>query len=268
MDDDGNAQIEKLLALTAFRTNRVKEMFQDLDGVVKFTFKDIDNASELIADTWADLTEDEKANLKRERHMEKSTPWSARKNLKHGKTVDKLKGEAVEFCWNAEGLEIEDEYTNPEEHPLDHLQDPRMRMTRCTIALDMEYVTDLRARQHSPEKCLEDNFRIANTILHELAHTVESGRFEHRGWDVEEAVFPGEVLPEMGCKLEKLVFRGTFYEEDMEDAPGSNCEADNAWLSSIEWPLKSTLHHFCVLLEWLARIQQQEFWDGASGSLD
>ena len=317
VEDRDHAWLEEDIALTTFKADRVKEMFADLDGVIEFTFQKIDNAGWTIGKTWADLTEDEKADLVWQQYREKSTPWSARKSLKHGKTVDEIEGEAVEFCFRddyffgdesetdgseaddewetesetdgpeadasgaedgwetesetggseADDLEAEDEYATPIEESEKHLQDPRTRMTLCTLALTDQYLIDFKQKFDAPKQLLKEYYRLTNTLLHELAHAVEHGRPEHRECDIEEAVFPGDVLPELGCSLEMHVFGGTLFEDDMADgvdgASAAECDVDDTWLCSTQWPATSTCTYFIVPLTFLVRIQQQAFWDAA-----
>ena len=270
-DDDWHPLIEKESQLTPFKAERVKEMLLELDGVIKFTYQNINCSGLMQPNVWRDFTDDEQADIEWNRHVEKSTPWSARKSLKHGKTVDKIEEEEMEFVLPHDELDLKEsdyQYRPPDEEPRTYVQDPRTRMTFCTIIICGEDLRYLKWRRYSPEQSLRENLRLAGTILHELAHAVERGRPEAREWHLEEAKFPGSALVEMGRQLEMAVFGGIPDAVKRPNAPGSNCERDNTWTVVTDWPLRPTSQVYDVPLEFLARIQQQEYWDQVDFSVD
>ena len=241
VDEDWKVYIVNESPLTSFKAKRVKEMFLDLDGVVKFAFKDTPVSGCMQAHRWEHLTRDEKDHVKSQRRVERSTPWSARKSLKHGKTVDRINGEEMELSFSAATFADLDVYADPHVEPDLFIQDPCTRMTYCTVVLAQDYVMDLKRSRRSPEEILKDNFRITVTLLHELAHAVEVGRPELRLYRAAgEEAFPRERLAEMGCLLEQWVFGGSTADYEVKDPRGTDCDPSNMCMFSSEWPVRPT----------------------------
>ena len=272
-DDNWNISIEKESTLTTFKAERVKEMLLELDGVVRLTFQNCGGCGEMHGMFWQDFTDEEKADIEWHRCHEKSNPWSARKSLKHGKTVDEIEGEEMEFCVGPEEIELRDsdlQYLPPEQRPYTHIQDPRTRMTFCTLVLNNSLLRTLQSQRSSPEQALRGNFRLVGIILHELAHAVERGRNENREFMLpNEAKFPGATLTEMGHQLEMVVFGGIYQPVANPNAPKSNREEDALEAVVSDWPLRSsTSLVYDVPLEFLARVHQQEYWNHTDFSID
>ena len=245
-------RIAKEIPLTAYKAETIKDMLCELKGLYRFTFLEIENTAQAHGGNWADLSEFERVDLEWQRHIDNVPVWSARKSLKHGLTVDQIGIEGGEFCF-PEDPRNRGRYITPAQWPYKQLQDPHTRMTPCTIEIHTKVLSRFKKDRHSVERSLQFNFRLAAVLLHELAHAVELGRPEQRELHWEEAIFPGETHFEMGKQLEKLAFGGSVYE--LRWTPD--------WMNVTDWPLKSTSQNYVIPLEWISRIQQQEFWDSA-----
>ena len=242
-------RIKEEVHLTSFKAGRVKEMFCDLEGVFKFTSQTISPAAyaETHYDQWCELTDIQRTDIEWQLAFHQISPVSARMSLKHGKTVDKIEGEEKEFCFKGlRGFK----WTTFEIYPWKNLQDPRTRMTRCTIVLSTLLLLRLRKRLHSPEDALRFNLFVAAVILHELAHAVEAGRPELREFGVLEAMLPGNDEPELGHEMIMRVFNG------IPLGQGKTGEWPQFYL-----PEDDTGQVYIIPLAFIARIQQQEFWD-------
>ena len=280
-DEKSVTRIEKESPLTNHKVETIIEMFDDLAGLYKLTFQTIKATGTVFANTWSDLTDTEREDLLWQRRRENPTPWSVRKSLKHGKLVDMIQGAEREFCWGSPPNNDFDSWPPAEKEPDKHLQDPRTRMTPCTIALSAKLFSNLKGQRHSPAQRLKNNFRLAAVILHEIAHAVESGRPECRECNVGEVTFPGEVLPELGHQLEKLVFGGAPYPmpldprsyevvfgSSLDESQVPNTDEHVSWLGFTEWPMRSTSKHYALPLEYMAHVQQHWFWDAAAQVAD
>ena len=152
----------------------------------------------------SDLNDAERADLETQQELEKPLPMSPRMSLKYGTTVNKFEGEEREFCWGTRpGIRCT---THGGEWKV--IQDPRTRMTPNMIVLSAQVLARLQARCCSSEDILRCNLLLPTTLLHELAHAVESGRPECREFGVTEAMFSGDKTPEVGHRLEMHVSGG------------------------------------------------------------
>ena len=243
--------------LTPFKAERVRDMFYDLEGIVKFTCQACDEGSfaETVTIALYDLTDDERSDYEWGHHIERPTAWSARMSLKHGMTVDRIEGEEMEFCWpEPTGIKW-DPWDLDDSEGEKPLQDPRTQMTPSTVAVSTQFLLDLRGKVQSAENTLRSNFIIDVVLIHELAHAVESARPECREWNVDEAMYPGEETAEVGYQVETRVFGAV-----------TECvHRANYWLQ-----FNQDRDHgeecWAVPLEYLARIQQQEFWDSVQST--
>ena len=247
-------RITKEAHLTPFKAERVGDMFCDLEGIFKFTCQAIDDGVFAYAETdnWTDLTDEESSDLEWQRHVEKPAVWSARMSLKLNMTVDKIGGEEKEFCWPEPSGPVYNPYDDERDKPL---QDPRTRMTPTTITLSTQLLLHLKKKDQSAENTLRSNFVIAACLIHELAHAVEYGRPECREWDVDEAIFPGEEKPELGIQAEMRIFGGVVFVHQHADNWLQFTQATDNWEQD-----------YAVPSDYLARIQQQEFWDSVSST--
>ena len=243
-------RITEKVHLTPFKAERVRDMFCELEGIIKFTCQTIDGTETAYAQTdeWSDLTDAEKFDLQWRHDFEKPAAWSARMSLKHNMTIDRIEGEEKEFCWPEPQGPTYNPYEDEGRKPL---QDPRARLTPTTIALSTPRLLHLRARHQSTENILQSNLVVAMLLIHELAHAVEFGRPECREWDVDEAMFPDEDTPELGRQAEMHVVGGLIFEDEC-------CFGD--WLH-FNQTIETWKQAYCVPLDFVARIQQQEFWD-------
>ena len=246
--------ITKEAHLTPFKAERVRDMFSELEGIFQFTCQIIEEESWAVAETYActDLTEEEYSDLEWRHHIEKPAAWSPRMSLKHNMTVDRTEGEEKEFCWPEPQGSTYNPYDGKDEKPL---QDPRTRMTPSIIVLSTQLLLCLRARCHSTENTLRSNFVVAVCLIHELAHAVEFGRPECREWDVDEAIFSGEETPELGWQAELHIFAGGTF---------GDWQADE-WLQ-FKQATDGGKQAYAIPLDYLARIQQQVFWDSVSST--
>ena len=272
-----NARLEKEVSLTKFKVETVKDMFNDPEGLYKFTVQNIKAAGVTLPCTWSDLTEAEREDLLWQRQVENTTPWSLRKSLKHGKTVNRLKGPEREFFWPPPRNNNFNSWPPADKIPYKHLQDPRTRMTPCTIALSSRLFSDLKFQRRSPKQSLKNNFGLAAIICHELAHAVEQGRSESRERRPEEPKFPHAELSELGHQFSMCLYGGcpcesTLHPKNYKTVLGSSPDRDGMrdvngkvlWLVFRDWPLRSTSPHYFLPLDYIARVQRQEFWDAAA----
>ena len=273
-DEMAILRIDEESPLTQYKADTITDMFDDLTGLYKFTFQKIEPTGQLHATRWVDMTDAEREDLLWQRSIEQATPWSARKSLKHGLTVDKLPGPEKEFCWESPPDDTWDDWPSADQEPTHHIQDPRTRMTPATIVLSAKLFTELKSQRHVPAHAIKNAFQLARVILHELAHAVESGRPERRLLHWYEPVFPGETHSELGHQYEKHLFGFCPYPMDLPDdywlyltgsspdeAGVRNARGKIDWPGFYEWPLRSTSEHFMLPLGYMAALQRQETWD-------
>ena len=63
IDDDWNTWLVKESALTTFKAERVKEMLLELDRVIRSTFQNTSNGTEMRGNIWGGFTNDERADI-------------------------------------------------------------------------------------------------------------------------------------------------------------------------------------------------------------